>query len=54
MVVRRTAQCMKCRDYMNLYLKEREPLKGKQMTCKCGSTYKCIKEFQGVTKWREI
>lgn len=54
MVVKRSVRCANCGGYMSLYMNEKQKFKGKTATCKCGSTYKCIKECQGITKWREV
>lgn len=54
MVIKRSVQCGECRNYIDIYIKETQSLKGTVIECKCGNKEQCISENKHITKWRKI
>lgn len=54
MIIKRSIQCRKCKQFIETYGEENAQLKGLTLTCKCGHKQRCVKHNKHLTKWKDI
>ena len=54
MVIKKSVRCNGCKNYIDIYVGEKQSLKNRRVRCQCGIQYRCVEDFRGITKWRAM
>lgn len=54
MVIKKSVRCKECKSYTDIYVGEKQSLKNRKIRCQCGKQYRCVEDFRGITRWREM